>query len=65
MANTFHKPRNINIPWKAMVLRADPDFEAAKRREVFYRFSNDRTFVENPATHGAYSSEPPDNPPFT
>jgi hypothetical protein len=60
----YSKPRTLNIPWKVMVVRADPDFEAAKRNEVFYQFSNGRTFRGNPATHGAYSNETPDNPTF-
>lgn len=61
----YHKPRTLNIPWKALILRADPNFEASKRREPFYVFSNGRRFDENTATHGAYSSETPDNPGFT
>ena len=65
MANTYYPPRNLSVPWKTMVLRADPDFEASKRKELFYRFSNGRTFIENPANQGAYSSAPHDNPPFT
>lgn len=62
--STFHKPRNLNVPFKALVLRADPDFETEKRREVFYQFSNGRRFVQNPTQHGAYSSAESDNPEF-
>lgn len=60
----YHKPRTLNVPWKALVLRADPNFESEKRRDTFYQFSNGRRFVANTATHGAYSSETPDNPEF-
>jgi hypothetical protein len=59
------KVRNLNVPWKVLVLRADPDFEASKRKEPFYEFSNGRRFNENTATHGAYSTAPHDNPPFS
>jgi hypothetical protein len=59
------KVRNLNTPWKVLVLRADPDFEAAKRKEPFYEFSNGRRFNENTARQGPYSSAPHDNPPFS
>lgn len=61
----YSKPRSLDIPWKALVLRADPNFEAEKRNETFYLFSNGRRFSGNPAKHGAYSSETPDNPDFS
>jgi len=61
---TYSKPRNLNVPWKSLVLRADPNFEAEKRREPFYQFSNGRRFSGNTVSHGAYSSETPDNPDF-
>lgn len=61
----YSKPTTLNVPWKALVLRADPDFEAAKRNEPFYVFSNGRRFGGNTAKYGAYSSETPDNPDFT
>jgi hypothetical protein len=36
-------------------LRADPQFEWAKRNEPFYEFSNDRRFTGNTSKHGAYN----------
>lgn len=45
-------------PYKVAVIRADPDFENAKRKEPFYRFSNGREFNENTAQQGAYSTVP-------
>ena len=60
--NPPHKVRTIQIPFKVLVLRADPDFEKSKRKEPFYRFSNGRRFDENTATQGPYSNAPHDNP---
>lgn len=54
--------KSISIPWKVMVMRADPDFEASKRKEPFYKFSNGRRFDENTSKQGAYSDAPHDNP---
>ncbi len=65
MATRYNPPtkvKTIMIPYKTMVLRADPAFEAERRKEPFYRFSRGRYFFENTATHGAYSKDPPDNP---
>ena len=45
------------IPYKTLVLRADPDFEAAKRREPFYEFTR-RTFWEDTSRQGPYSDVP-------
>ena len=56
------KVRTVQTPFKVFVLRADPNFEAAKRKEPFYQFSNGRRFDENTAQQGAYSSKAPDNP---
>lgn len=52
------KVTTVSIPFKTLVLRADPDFEAGKRKETFYQFSNGRTFRENPALQGPYSDVP-------
>lgn len=54
--------RTLSTPWKVMVMRADPDIEASKRKEPFYRFSNGRSFNGDTSKHGAYSSAPHDNP---
>lgn len=60
MTDTPYKPptkvRSLTVPFKTLVVRADPDFEQAKRREVFYEFSNGRTFRANNATQGPYAS---------
>jgi hypothetical protein len=52
--NPPHQVRSITIPFKVLVVRADPDFEQQKRREVFYEFSNGRRFIENNAVQGPY-----------
>ncbi len=49
------KVRSLTVPFKTLVVRADPDFEQAKRREVFYEFSNGRMFRENNAVQGPYA----------
>lgn len=49
------KVRTVSMPFKTLVVRADPDFEQAKRREVFYEFSNGRVFRENNAVQGPYA----------
>lgn len=52
------KVTTLATPFKVLVLRADPDFEAAKRKEPFYEFSNGRRFDENTAQQGPYSTVP-------
>ena len=67
MATRYNPPtkvKTIVIPFKVIVMRADPAFEAEKRKEPFYRFSNGRLFLENTAEQGPYSPLPPDNPTF-
>lgn len=54
--------RTLSIPFKVLVMRNDPDFETAKRKETFYQFSNGRRFDANPTKQGAYSDAPSDNP---
>lgn len=51
------KVRTLEIPYKTLVLRHDPNFEWAKRHEPFYEFTG-RTFRENNATQGPYSNVP-------
>lgn len=46
----------LEVPFKALVVRADPDFERGRRREPFYEFSA-RTFYGNNQTAGAYSDD--------
>ncbi len=42
--------------WKSLVLEADPDFEAGKKREPEYEF-RDRTFTANRAQRHPYNIE--------
>lgn len=51
------KVRQTEIPFKTLILRADPDFEAAKRREPFYEFKR-RTFRGDNSKQGPYSTSP-------
>lgn len=53
------KVRTLEIPYKSLVLRHDPDFEASKRREPFYEFTG-RTFREDTSRQGPYSTVPND-----
>lgn len=47
------------IPYRALVLKADPDFEASKRKEPFYSFGGGRrTFNEDTSKQGPYSDVP-------
>lgn len=54
--------RTLSTPWKVILMRADPNFEAERRKDPFYRFSNGRRFDEDTSKHGAYSDAPHDNP---
>ena len=55
--NPPHRVRTLEVPYKVMVLRADPDFEAAKRKEPFYEFTG-RRFDADTSHQGAYSDVP-------
>lgn len=44
----------LEIPLLSLVVRADPEFERARRREIEYEFTN-RVFRADPATRGAYN----------
>lgn len=50
--------KTLQTPFKVLVLRADPDFEASKRKEPFYEFSNGRKFNEDTSKQGPYSTVP-------
>lgn len=52
------KVSTLAIPYRALVLRADPEFEQRRRKEPFYEFSNGRRFDENTARQGPYSDLP-------
>jgi hypothetical protein len=41
-------------PFKSFVLKADPDFEAAKRKEPFYEFTR-HTFTGDNSKMGPYA----------
>lgn len=56
--NPPHRVRNLEIPLRAAVLQRDPEHEIAKRREVFYEFSNGRKFRGDNRLLGPYSDEP-------
>ena len=49
--------KNINVPWKWIVLQQDPDLERDKRRELEYQFSNGREFRADPAKRGPYAED--------
>jgi hypothetical protein len=53
----YSPPANINIPWKALVLKRDPDYEREKRDQLEYQFSNGREFRANPDNRGAYAED--------
>jgi hypothetical protein len=55
--NPPHRVKTLQIPYKVLVLRHDPDFEQAKRKEPFYEFTG-RRFDENTAVQGPYSTVP-------
>lgn len=48
--------RSSTVQWRSLVVRADPEFEAKKRRDAFYETSG-RTFYGNNATSGPYADE--------
>ncbi len=49
--------RSNDRTWKSVVVAADPDFEAAKRREPEYEFSNGKVFTANRANRHPYNIE--------
>lgn len=60
MATRYNPPvkvKTLQVPFKSLVLRADPEFEAAKHKEPFYEFTG-RTFREDTAKQGPYSDKP-------
>lgn len=48
--------KSIERTWKSVVAAADPDYEAAKKREPEYEFSQ-RTFTANRAQRHPYDIE--------
>jgi hypothetical protein len=51
---TQPRVKSVTIPWRSIVIRADPDYEKTKRNEVEYEFSK-RVFTGNMARRGAYA----------
>lgn len=49
--------KSVERTWKSIVLEADPEFEASKKKQVEYEFSNGRKFSGNPAKRGAYAPD--------
>ncbi len=45
---------SVDVPFRTIVLLADPDFERAKRREPYYCMASGRVFYGDNATTGAY-----------
>lgn len=48
--------KSVDRTWKTIVVAADPDFEAQKRREVEYEFKG-RTFSANRAQRHPYDRD--------
>lgn len=55
-APRYSQPRRLEVPFKVLIVRADPDFEQRRRKEVFYEFTG-RKFTGNNMTAGAYAPE--------
>jgi hypothetical protein len=55
--NPPHAVTTVEIPFRTIVQRADPDFMRAKKFEPYYFFSNGRAFYGDNATTGAYDGE--------
>lgn len=55
--NPPHQVVTVSVPYATLVRRADPDFDRAKKREIYYIFANDRTFRGDNATSGAYAPD--------
>lgn len=48
--------KSIDRTWRSIVVKADPDYEASKRREPEYEMSN-KTFTANRAERHPYNIE--------
>jgi hypothetical protein len=53
----YNPPVTLNLPFKVLVQRADPDYEREKRDQVEFEFSNGRQFRHNPNTRGPYAED--------
>lgn len=50
----WHPPQTLEIPWRTMVLQADPQLPADAVRQPQFEFSGGRVFFCNPNTSGPY-----------
>lgn len=48
------KVQTAEVPWKTLVVRADPDFEYHRRHVLEYEFTG-HDFYSNPTLRGAYA----------
>lgn len=49
---------SVNRTWRTLVLKADPEHETKKRKEIEYDYSDQpggRVFTGNPTNRGAYA----------
>lgn len=51
------KVTTTEMPFKVLVIRADPNFEQSKRKVVAYEFPR-RVFTEDTSRQGPYSTVP-------
>lgn len=54
MVSIARLPKSVTIPFRTSVLKADPDFEMARRQEIEYEMTG-RVFKGNSSTRGPYS----------
>jgi hypothetical protein len=52
--NPPHAVTTLEIPYLSLVVRADPDFEKKKHREIEYQFAGPN-FYADPTNRGAYN----------
>lgn len=55
-APRYQQPRRLEMPYKVLVIRADPNFERAKHNEVQYEFTS-RIFRGDNSRSGAYAPD--------
>ena len=49
--------KRVVVQWRALVAKSEPDFEARKRKQPEYEFSNGKVFYGNPEKRGAYADD--------
>lgn len=55
MSYSSNKPGVLQMPWLALVTKADPDWSSGRSRQIQYEFSR-RDFYVNPGVEGVYGS---------